>query len=150
MAIALLLHLLAATLWVGGMFFALAILRPATLTLEIPLRVGLWTHVLERFMVVVWVAVITLPVTGYWMIFSGFGGMTGLGHHIRFMEGVGWCMIVLFLVLYFRAFLPMRRMAKQLLIPETGLYIERIRKIVRINLILGLLTFAAAGAGRYW
>ncbi|MBF0273413.1 MAG: CopD family protein [Magnetococcales bacterium] len=150
MAIALLLHLVAATLWVGGMFFALLILRPATLALEIPVRVGLWSRVLERFMVVVWGAVITLPVTGYWMIFAGFGGMNGLGLHIHIMEGVGWCMIGLFLVLYFRAYRPMRRMAEQLLIPETGLYIERIRKIVLINLILGLITFVAAGAGRYW
>ncbi|MBF0213905.1 MAG: CopD family protein [Magnetococcales bacterium] len=150
MAIALLLHLMAATLWVGGMFFALLILRPAALPLDIPNRVGLWTRVLERFMVVVWAAVITLPVTGYWMIFEGFGGMQGISRHIRIMEGVGWCMIALFLLLYFRSYRPMRRMAQQLLIPETGLYIERIRKIVLVNLILGLITFAAAGAGRYW
>lgn len=150
MAIALFLHLLAATLWVGGMFFALLVLRPATLPLAIPIRVGLWTDVLARFMVVVWAAVILLPVTGYWMIFQGFGGMGGVGLHIHFMEGTGWCMILLFLALYFRAFRPMQRMAREQLIPETGIYIERIRKIVLINLILGLITFAAAGAGRYW
>ncbi|MBF0626747.1 MAG: CopD family protein [Magnetococcales bacterium] len=150
MAIAFPLHLLAATLWVGGMFFALVVLRPAALPLEMPLRVGLWSRVLERFMVVVWGTVLILPLTGYWMIFEGFGGMTGAGRHIRIMEGIGWCMILLFLLLFFRAFRPMQRMARELLIPETGLYIERIRKIVRINLLLGLIIFGVAGAGRYW
>ncbi|MBF0614763.1 MAG: hypothetical protein G8237_13770 [Magnetococcales bacterium] len=150
MAIALLLHLLAATLWVGGMFFALWILRPAALPLPLAERVGLWTRVLERFMVIVWGVVITLPATGYWMIFMGFGGMQGVGGHIRLMEGMGWIMIAIFLILYFRSFRPMQRMARELLIPETGLYIEKIRQYVRINLILGLVTISTAGAGRYW
>ncbi|MBF0341333.1 MAG: CopD family protein [Magnetococcales bacterium] len=150
MAIALLLHLVAATLWVGGMFFALLILRPAALPLEIPQRVGLWTRVLERFMKVVWGIVIILPITGYWMIFAGFGGMQGLGMHIHIMEGLGWCMIALFLVIHQRAFRPMQRMYAELLIPEAGLYIERLRKLVQINLLLGLAVIAVAGAGRYW
>ncbi|MBF0417910.1 MAG: CopD family protein [Magnetococcales bacterium] len=150
MPLALLLHLVAATLWVGGMFFALWIVRPAALPLDLPARVGLWSRILRRFTIVVWTCVLLLPLTGYWMIFKGFGGMAGVGFHIHLMEGTGWLMILIFGILYFRDFLPMRRMEKELLYPEAGLYIERLRKRVRINLILGLITFAAAGAGRYW
>ncbi|MEO5344868.1 MAG: CopD family protein [Magnetococcus sp. YQC-9] len=150
MTLALLLHLIAATLWVGGMFFALWIVRPSALNLELPLRVELWSGILTRFMVVVWACVITLPITGYWMIFSGFGGMTNVGRHIHVMEGLGWIMIIIFVVIFFRDFRAMRHMTRELLYPEAGLYIERLRKLVNINLILGLINVAVAGAGRYW
>ncbi|GAB0057219.1 hypothetical protein SIID45300_01542 [Candidatus Magnetaquicoccaceae bacterium FCR-1] len=150
MPIALLLHLLAATLWVGGMFFALWIVRPAALSLELPARVGLWSRILTRFMTVVWVCVLLLPLTGYWMIFQGFGGMANVAPHIHIMEGTGWTMIAIFGVIFFRDFRAMRRMEKECLFPEAGLYIERLRKRVLINLILGLITIAVAGAGRYW
>ncbi len=44
------LHLLAALVWVGGMFFAWMILRPAAMTaLEGPARLKLWVEVFQRF-----------------------------------------------------------------------------------------------------
>ena len=46
MAIAIALHLLAAVIWVGGMFFAYMALRPAAASLlEPPLRLPLWSQV---------------------------------------------------------------------------------------------------------
>ncbi len=40
------LHVLAALVWVGGMFFAWTILRPAAVAaLEAPARLGLWLEV---------------------------------------------------------------------------------------------------------
>lgn len=150
MPLALALHLLAALVWVGGMFFAILILKPAAQELDLPTRVRLWSKTLTRFMVVVWISVIILPVTGYWMIFHGFGGLNFIGQHLWIMQVVGWVMISLFLLLYYRSFLPLRRMALELLIPETGLYIERIRKIVQINLILGIIVVCLAAGGRYW
>ncbi|MBF0294542.1 MAG: CopD family protein [Magnetococcales bacterium] len=150
MPIAFALHLVAAMAWVGGMTFALLILRPAAGTLDMPTRVGLWSRVLNRFIPLVWVAVITLPATGYWMIFHGFGGFAALGMHMHVMQVAGWLMIGLFLLAFLRDFLPMRRMVRELLIPEAGLYIERLRRIMQVNLVLGLLLFAVVGAGRYW
>lgn len=150
MAIALTLHLFAALFWVGGMFFALVILRPAAGPLSMELRVGLWSRTLTRFMKVVWLSVITLPATGYWMIFYLFGGRDNVGLHVVIMEILGWGMIVLFLTAHFRGFLPMRRMNRELLIPEAGLYIERIRKIIQINLFLGIILISVAVGGRYW
>ncbi|MBF0178462.1 MAG: CopD family protein [Magnetococcales bacterium] len=150
MPIAFALHLLAAMAWVGGMTFALLILRPAAGTLDMPMRVALWSRVLNRFIPLVWVAVITLPATGYWMIFQGFGGFVALGLHIHVMQAAGWVMIGLFLLAYFRGFLPMHRMLRELLIPEAGLYIERLRRIMQVNLVLGILVLSVAGAGRYW
>ena len=63
------LHTLAAVLWVGGMFFALVVLRPAADGLDGPERLRLWRRVFARFFPWVWVAVATLLVTGYIMLF---------------------------------------------------------------------------------
>ena len=49
MGIALLLHLLAAVVWVGGMFFAYVALRPAAAQLEPPARLTLWVGVFKIF-----------------------------------------------------------------------------------------------------
>ncbi len=44
------LHLLAAVVWVGGMFFAYMALRPVAATLfEPPQRLPLWTQTFTRF-----------------------------------------------------------------------------------------------------
>ncbi len=53
------LHLLSATLWVGGMFFAYCILRPiAAIQFEPPQRLTLWSEVFSKFFPWVWAAVI--------------------------------------------------------------------------------------------
>ena len=58
-----LLHILAAVIWVGGMFFAWMILRPALgASLEAPQRLQLWSAVFPRFFVWVWLAVLLLPI----------------------------------------------------------------------------------------
>ena len=43
------LHILAAIVWIGGMFFAVLVLRPAAGPLEPPDRLALWRRVFARF-----------------------------------------------------------------------------------------------------
>ena len=58
MAYAKLLHLLSVLIWVGGMFFAYMILRPAAVeVLEPPPRLRLWANVFGRFFPWVWASV---------------------------------------------------------------------------------------------
>ena len=55
MPIAITLHLLAAVVWVGGMFFAYVALRPvAASLLPPPLRLPLWSQTVARFFPWVW------------------------------------------------------------------------------------------------
>ena len=76
MALLVLVHTLGATIWVGGMFFAYLVLRPvAAGRLEPPARLSLWAGCFDRFFVWVWIAVVILPLTGYWMSFWALGGM---------------------------------------------------------------------------
>ena len=71
MSAALALHLLAVIVWVGGMFFAHKALRPAAAGLQQPPeRLPLLKGVLDHFFRWVWVAIIAILASGYW-IFLG-------------------------------------------------------------------------------
>ena len=69
-------HVRAAVIWVGGMFFAYMVLRTALGPLDPRQRLELWSPVLPRFFAWVWAAVIALPATGYGQVFIDFGGST--------------------------------------------------------------------------
>ena len=150
MVIAVSLHLIAAVIWVGGMFFAYMALRPvAANLLEPPLRLPLWSETFARFFPWVWVSVFTLIVTGLWMVFSVYGGFGKVGLHIHLMTGLGALMILLFAHVFFS---PYRRMKQALAVkdvPEAGRRLAQIRIIIAINLSLGLIVTVIAGAGRY-
>jgi len=80
------LHVLAALVWVGGMFFAWMILRPAAVAaLDAPARLKLWAEVFRRFFVWVWVAVLALPVTGIGMLQLSFNGVAGAPRYVQVM-----------------------------------------------------------------
>ena len=71
MAAAVLLHVLSVVIWIGGMFFAWMVLRPAAADeLEGPDRLRLWNRVLATFFMWVWLCVTAILLTGYWMIFA--------------------------------------------------------------------------------
>jgi len=101
MTIALIIHSLLAAIWVGGMFFAYIILRPSLQELEPPTRLTLWHGVFKRFFPWVWMAVLGLLATGYFMIFFGFGGFAGAGVHVHIMHLTGLIMAALFIFLYY-------------------------------------------------
>ena len=150
MFIAIPLHLLATVIWVGGMFFAYMALRPvAASLLQPPQRLPLWSQTFDRFFPWVWAAVISLPATGLWMVYSVFGGFGNVGLYVLLMTGIGSLMILLFLHVFF---LPYRRMQQALAandLPEAGRRLAQIRVIIGINLMLGLLVTIVAGAGRF-
>ena len=83
------LHLLAAVVWVGGMFFAWIILRPAAVdTLEPPARLRLWLSVFKRFFVWVWGAVAVLPLTGIGMLHMSYAGFDAAPRYVHIMMGL--------------------------------------------------------------
>jgi uncharacterized membrane protein len=148
-AVAVALHALAATLWVGGMFFAYMILRPSAGPLDPADRLRLWRRVLDRFLRWVLVAIGVLIVTGYLVLFLTFGGFTGAGLHIHVMNLTGWVMFLLFGHLYaapwrrFRAAVDAGRL--EAAAPE----LDRIRRTVAVNLGLGVITVAVGAGGRF-
>lgn len=150
MFIAITLHLLAVVIWVGGMFFAYMALRPVAATLlEPPQRMPLWSLTFARFFPWVWLSVILLPATGYWMILNVFGGFNNLSLYIHIMQGVGILMTLIFLHVFFA---PYRRLKQNVAAGDyagAGKYLAQIRKLIGINLILGMMLIVVASSGRY-
>jgi uncharacterized membrane protein len=148
MSFAIALHALSAVVWIGGMFLVYVCLRPAAGALETPRRLSLFEDVLRRFFVWVWCAVVLLPVTGFWMAFSIFGPVAAWPHYIHIMMGLGIVMILLYLHLYFAPWRRLRRALADGDLPEAGRRLGQIRRIVAVNLGLGVLIVVVASGGR--
>ncbi len=137
----LLIHLLGVIVWVGGMFFALYCLRPVAHGLPPPQRVPLMIAVFERFFGFVIVALIMLWVSGLILLRPGAGAGMPIGWHL--MIGAAIIMTVVFAVIRWRIFPLARQAAKQSDLPSAGAALERIRRLVLVNLVLGGLAIAA-------
>lgn len=144
------LHALAAAIWVGGMFFAYAVLRPAIGAMEAPQRLTLWNNVFPKFFAWVWGAVIVIPATGYYAVFVDFGGFPQSGLHVSLMHGLGLVMIAIFLVLYFAPYRRYRAAVAAADWTGAGRLLAMIRRTVAVNMALGLLTLAIGASGRLW
>jgi uncharacterized membrane protein len=143
-------HVVAAVIWVGGMFFALMVLRPSTGPLDPPTRLALWERVFARFFPWVWGAVAVLLVSGFAMIIWGFGGFAKIGTNVHVMMGLGILMMLIYAHLYFAPWRRFRRAVAAGEWPVAAKYIDQIRLLVTINLVLGLITVVVGAAGRYY
>ena len=150
MGIALLLHLLAAVVWVGGMFFAYVALRPvAAAQLEPPARLTLWVGVFKKFFPWVFAAIVTLLLSGYWMVLSFYGGFDAIGMHVHLMMWAGYVMILLFFHVFFAPFKRLKRAVAAADWPAGAKSLAQIRVLIGINLSIGLVVVAIASGGRY-
>jgi uncharacterized membrane protein len=149
-SVLLVLHALSAVVWVGGMFFAHQVLRPAAASLEPGPRLTLWSHVLGRFFAWVFAAIILLLLTGYSLVFGVYSGFGRVGLHVHLMQGIGILMMLLFFHLYFA---PWRRFHAAVARQDWGegaRQLGQIRTIVTINLVFGVIVVAIGSGGRLW
>ncbi|MEK2612289.1 CopD family protein [Pseudomonas shirazensis] len=139
------LHVLAALAWVGGMFFAWLILRPATAAaLEGPARLRLWLEVFRRFFVWVWVAVAILAISGIGMLHMRFSGFETAPKYVQLMMGGAIVMFALFLRVQALLLPDLRAAVQAEDWPAGAAALGRIRRLVGINLLLGLAVVAVA------
>ena len=150
MALLVALHILAAVIWVGGMFFAYLVLRPSAGPLEPPARLALWQRVFGRFFPWVWASIAALLVSGYAMLFLHFGGFAGAPLHVNIMQATGILMMLLFLHLHFAPWRRFSRAVQAGAFADAAASLDQIRRIVAINLVLGLITVAVGASGRFW
>ena len=149
-AVALAAHIFGAVVWVGGMFAIYVCLRPALGVLEASARLRLMRTTFQNFFPWVWAAVALLLASGYWMVFTTFGGFSGLRLHINLMQAGGWVMIALFVWLFHGPWLAFKRAVDAQDWPSAGMSLNRIRQIIAVNLPLGLLVVIIGASGRYW
>ena len=141
------LHLLAALIWVGGMFFAWMILRPAAMTaLEGPVRLKLWVEVFQRFFGWVWVAVVILPISGVGLLHMRFSGFETAPRYVQIMMGVYIVMVALFIRIQSLQLPELRKAVEAQEWSAGAAVMGGIRRLVGCNLLIGLALVAITGA----
>ena len=141
------LHVLAALVWVGGMFFAWMVLRPAAVkALEGPARLKLWVEVFPRFFAWVWVAVVILPIGGVGMLHMRFNGFETAPRYVQIMMGLYLVMTALFIRIQALQLPALRKAVLAEDWPTGAATLGGIRRLVGINLLIGLLLVAIASA----
>lgn len=147
-ALSIALHQLATIVWVGGMFFAHMALSPvAHAVLDPPLRLPLMTGVLGRFFPWVWVSIVLLWGSGLWVFLGPMAGRAA--GHVYLMLAIGLVMTALFAYLWLRPFPRLKGAVVVADWPAAATQLAQIRRIILINLTLGLITAVVGAAGRY-
>jgi uncharacterized membrane protein len=140
-------HLLAVVVWVGGMFFAYMALRPAAVeVLQPPERLRLWDMTFHRFFKWVWLAILLLVLSGFYMIHL-IGGVFHAPTYVLVMLAMGSAMIAIYAYVYFVQYAKLTQHVAQQDWPKAGAALAVIRKLVALNLALGLLTITVAKLG---
>ncbi|MGH8283752.1 MAG: CopD family protein [Gammaproteobacteria bacterium] len=148
-AIAVALHVLSATIWVGGMFFAYMALRPALAEHSALARAHLWAAVFRRFFPWVWACIAVLLISGFYLIFGAFGGFKQAPAFVKLMLALGIIMMLLFAHV---SFAPYRRLRHGVEINDEAAAkkaMNQIRIVILINLILGLIVIFVAMTGAF-
>lgn len=147
MKIPLFLHLLGVVIWVGGMFFAYVALRPiAAQLLEPPVRLKLWRGVFSRFFPWVFLSVGFILASGLFMVMQ-MGGFAIVALHIHLMFALGLLMMLIFAFVFFSAFKKLGYHVAREEWPAAGSALGQIRKLIGLNLLLGILTITIAVLG---
>lgn len=142
-----LLHLLGAIAWIGGMFFAYFCLRPAAAELlEPPIRLPLWTATFARFLRYTAISVVVILATGFTLIVRTGFGAAPIGWHV--MLALGLVMAAIFGHIYLALFPRLRQNCAAAAWPAGGQVLNTIRRLVALNLVLGLCTVIAAISAR--
>ncbi len=90
-----------------------------------------------------------LLATGFGMVFGVYKGMANVEWHIHAMIGLGILMMLLFAHVYFAPFRRLKQAVAANDNAEGARRVGQIRKLVGVNLILGLIVVVIASAGRY-
>jgi len=139
------LHLISVVVWVGGMFLAYVAVRPAAVeVLDPPQRLKLWAGIFRRFFPWVKAAVILILISGFALIHT----MGRAPAYILVMMMIGLIMTAIFIWIY-RG--PWGRLLGAVAAgdwPAGGAALADIRRLIGVNLALGLINVAVALLGR--
>ncbi|HEV2110690.1 MAG TPA: CopD family protein [Gammaproteobacteria bacterium] len=148
-AVAITLHVLAAVIWVGGMFFGFLAVRPALGDLETKIRARIWVGIFRRFFPWVWGSIVTLLASGFYLAKDSFDGIARAPLFVHVMMGLGILMMLLFGHLYFA---PYKRLQRAVAAGDDALAAKSMGQIrigMAVNLILGLVVVLVAMLGSF-
>jgi uncharacterized membrane protein len=142
-------HLLGAIIWVGGMAFAILVLRPSLAVLEPPQRLLLPAQVFRRFFMIIWHVMPIVLATGWALLFGWYGGFRDAGAHVHVMNLTGVIMAAVFLAIWWGPYAGFRAAMDRGDGPAAAAAANRVRLLITANLALGLVTSIVAGFGRW-
>lgn len=144
-----LVHLLAATVWVGGMAVVYFAVRPAAAQAigEPPLRLRFMAALLGRFFAWVSVAVLALLASGLALVVLG-GGFARVHWSVHAMLAIGLVMMAIFGHVRFAPYPRLQRAVDAGEWKNAAAGLEQIRVRVAVNLALGVVVYAVAVLGR--
>jgi uncharacterized membrane protein len=144
--VALFLHLLGVAVWVGGMVFAHFCLRPALSDLSPQLRLPLLEAVFARFFNWVAGSVLVILLTGGFLL-TRFGGAHAVWP-LHAMAAAGVVMMLIFGHVRFAVFPRIRRAVQAQKWPDGARAVGTVRRLVVVNLVLGVVTVGMAVLSR--
>jgi uncharacterized membrane protein len=107
--------------------------------LEPPMRLRLWHAVFHHFFNWVWGAICVLLVSGFYMIYL-YGGISQVPRHVHIMLALGIVMMLIYGYVFFACYVPFSLHVAKQRWQEAGDLLAKIRKLVAVNLILGVVT----------
>lgn len=129
-------HLAAGVVWLGGMTLVVWVLRPVVIyRLAPPERLVLMTDVLSRFFLLVWISILLLLVSGFWMLSVLDMKLAPKGWHAMSVIGVIMCAV--FAHIWFA---PFKRLKNAVALSDwhvAGRALAQIHPFVLTNLYLG-------------
>ncbi|MBB2175925.1 CopD family protein [Gluconacetobacter johannae] len=135
-------HLTGMAAWVGGMVYAVFVLRPSLSLLDATQRASVHLQTLGRFFRIVWHTMPMVLVTG-WLMILHEGGFAVVSWQVNAMQLLGLAMAGLFARIYFGPYQKARRAIR----PQPATF-DSIRSLVLVNITLGVLTILAAAMAR--
>ena len=147
MLVVIALHVLAVVVWIGGMSFALLVLRQGLAPLAPQERLGVLARVFARFLPLVGIAILVIAATGGWLL-TQYGGLSRAPWGVHAMIALGGLMMLIYAILQFRYNPRFQAAVRASDWPAAGALAERMRKLVSVNFVLGIVVIVAGIAGR--
>jgi uncharacterized membrane protein len=136
------LHLGAGIVWMGGMALVILALRPVAIQqLQPPKRLALMTGVLSRFFVMVWISIVLILASGFWMLSMTDMKLAPRGWHA--MSGLGVLMCLIFAHIWFAPFRRLKAAVASEDWPTAGKALGQIHPMVLTNFALSWLAVLA-------
>jgi len=148
-SIALLLHLVAINIWVGGSFFAIVILGKGIIKLETQQQLLVWQLVLKRFFFWAWIAVAVLLSSGTGLIYLRYAGFQNTPLHILLMGIIALLMVLNFLFIYLVPYRQFRQLVQEEDVEACLQKLHMIRMAGILNLVLGICIVFVITGGPY-
>ena len=148
LSVLLVFHVLAAVIWVGGMFFAYVILRPVLGEEDGQFRLRFWVKILSRFFPWVSASIGVLFLTGFGLIYL-FGGFSAIGTYVYIMLTLAVLMAAIFKFILVAPFQHLKRGVEEQKWETAAYALGTIRKLVLTNLILGIIIIVNAFALKF-